>query len=81
MSIPQTVAEVIGEHVSPEVEGVDRMYLNVYETRNCNSRSVLNSIGSISASLMISISSWMPSASRPPETNVVTRTKSSLRCA
>ena len=30
MSIPQSVAEVIGEHVSLEVEGIDRMYLNVY---------------------------------------------------
>src|SRR5580704_17197785 len=30
MSIPQSVAEVIGEHGSLEVEGIDRMYLNVY---------------------------------------------------
>jgi hypothetical protein len=30
MSIPRTVAEVIREHVSLEVEGIDRMYLNVY---------------------------------------------------
>jgi hypothetical protein len=30
MSIPRTVAEVIREHVTLEVEGIDRMYLNVY---------------------------------------------------
>ena len=30
MSIPQSAAEVIREHVSLEVEGIDRMYLNVY---------------------------------------------------
>ena len=30
MSIPRTVAEVIREHVCLEVEGIDRMYLNVY---------------------------------------------------
>ena len=30
MSIPRTVAEVLTEHVTLEVEGIDRMYLNVY---------------------------------------------------
>src|SRR5207245_2223224 len=30
MSIPRTVAEILDEHVTPEVEGIDRMYLNVY---------------------------------------------------
>jgi hypothetical protein len=30
MSVPRTVAEVFKEHVSLEVEGIDRMYLNVY---------------------------------------------------
>src|ERR1700685_2624764 len=30
MSLPQTVAEVLREHVTLEVEGIDRMYLNVY---------------------------------------------------
>src|SRR6266852_5513106 len=30
MSIPRTVAEVLKEHVTLEVEGIDRMYLNVY---------------------------------------------------
>lgn len=30
MSIPRTVAEVLREHVMLEVEGIDRMYLNVY---------------------------------------------------
>lgn len=30
MSVPQTVTEVLGEHVMLEVESIDRMYLNVY---------------------------------------------------
>jgi hypothetical protein len=30
MSVPRTVAEVLSEHVTLEVEGIDRMYLNVY---------------------------------------------------
>ncbi len=30
MSVPQTVSEVLEKHVTLEVEGIDRMYLNVY---------------------------------------------------
>jgi hypothetical protein len=30
MSIPRSVAEVLQQHVTLEVEGIDRMYLNVY---------------------------------------------------
>jgi hypothetical protein len=30
MSIPKTVADVLRDHVTLEVEGIDRMYLNVY---------------------------------------------------
>src|SRR5712692_1832963 len=30
MSLPRTVAEVLAKHVTLEVEGIDRMYLNVY---------------------------------------------------
>src|SRR5690349_23383540 len=30
MSVPRTVAEVLSDHVTLEVEGIDRMYLNVY---------------------------------------------------
>jgi hypothetical protein len=30
MSLPQTVADVLRDHVTLEVEGIDRMYLNVY---------------------------------------------------
>jgi hypothetical protein len=33
MSIPRTVAEVLRQHVTLEVEGIDRMYLNVYQPR------------------------------------------------
>src|SRR3954464_3712906 len=30
MSAPRSVSEVLADHVSLEVEGIDRMYLNVY---------------------------------------------------
>src|SRR5882724_11969152 len=30
MSVPRSVAKVLAEHVTLEVEGIDRMYLNVY---------------------------------------------------
>src|SRR5271154_5572044 len=30
MSVPHTVADVLRGHVTLEVEGIDRMYLNVY---------------------------------------------------
>jgi hypothetical protein len=33
MSIPRSVAEVIREHVVLETEGIDRMYLNVYQPK------------------------------------------------
>ena len=33
MTIPQSVAEILSEHVTLEVEGIDRMYLNVYVPR------------------------------------------------
>jgi hypothetical protein len=33
MSVPRTVAEVIRAHVTLEVEGIDRMYLNVYQPK------------------------------------------------
>ena len=33
MSIPRSVAEVIKKHVTLEAEGIDRMYLNVYQPK------------------------------------------------
>jgi hypothetical protein len=33
MSVPRTVADVIGQHVTLEVQGIDRMYLNVYQPK------------------------------------------------
>ena len=33
MSVPRSVAEVLGEHVTLEVECIDRMYLNVYQPK------------------------------------------------
>jgi hypothetical protein len=33
MSIPQTVAEILDEHVTFELESIDRLYLNVYVPR------------------------------------------------
>src|SRR3984957_14624595 len=41
MSVPRTVAEVIGEHVTLEVEGIDRMYLNVYQPKLQHDRGVV----------------------------------------
>src|SRR5258707_1367385 len=40
MSVPRTVAEVIHQHVTLEVEGIDRMYLNVYQPRLQSERGV-----------------------------------------
>jgi len=31
MSLPRSVAELLKQHVSLEVEGIDRIYLNVYQ--------------------------------------------------
>ena len=33
MSVPRSVADVLAEHVTLEIEGIDRMYLNVYVPR------------------------------------------------
>src|SRR6187549_1741596 len=33
MSVPRSVADVIRGHVTLEVEGIDRMYLNVYQPK------------------------------------------------
>jgi len=41
MSIPRSVAEVIREHVTLEVEGIDRMYLNVYQPKLQHDRGVI----------------------------------------
>src|SRR5271170_5351286 len=41
MSVPRTVAEVIREHVTLEVEGIDRMYLNVYQPKLQHDRGVI----------------------------------------
>lgn len=42
MSIPRSVAEVLSEHVSLEVEGIDRMYLNVYIPHLQREQGVVN---------------------------------------
>ena len=31
MSLPRSAADVLKDHVTLEVEGIDRMYLNVYQ--------------------------------------------------
>src|SRR5437879_12994587 len=33
MSVPRSVADVLQQHVTLEVEGIDRMYLNVYQPK------------------------------------------------
>src|SRR5215468_6609274 len=40
MSLPRSVAEVLKEHVTLEIEGIDRMYLNVYQPRLQTDRGV-----------------------------------------
>jgi hypothetical protein len=40
MSLPRTVADVIHQHVTLEVEGIDRMYLNVYQPKLQTDRGV-----------------------------------------
>ena len=40
MSLPRSVAEVLKDHVTLEVEGIDRMYLNVYQPRLQTDRGV-----------------------------------------
>ena len=40
MSLPRTAAEVLKDHVTLEVEGIDRMYLNVYQPRLQTERGV-----------------------------------------
>ena len=41
MSLPRTVADVLGEHVTLEVESIDRMDLNVYQPRWQSDRGVV----------------------------------------
>ena len=38
MSLSRSVAEILREHVTLEVEGIDRMYLNAY-VPGCNTRA------------------------------------------
>jgi hypothetical protein len=40
MTVPRTVADVIHGHVTLEVEGIDRMYLNVYQPKLQSERGV-----------------------------------------
>jgi hypothetical protein len=40
MSLPRSVAEVLKQHVTLEVEGIDRMYLNIYQPRLQTDRGV-----------------------------------------
>ena len=42
MSLPRSVAEVLKSHVTLEVEGIDRMYLNVYQPRLQTDRGVVS---------------------------------------
>ena len=42
MSLPRTVADVLGQHVTLEVESIDRMYLNVYQPRLQYDRGVVS---------------------------------------
>ena len=41
MSLPRSAADVLGQHVTLEVECIDRMYLNVYQPRLQYNRGVV----------------------------------------
>jgi hypothetical protein len=41
MRVPRSVAEILGKHVTLEVESIDRMYLNVYVPRLQSERGVV----------------------------------------
>src|SRR5258708_36439972 len=40
MTLPRSAADVLKDHVTLEVEGIDRMYLNVYQPRLQTERGV-----------------------------------------
>src|SRR3954451_15646508 len=40
MSLPRTAADVLKDHVTLEVEGIDRIYLDVYQPRLQTDRGV-----------------------------------------
>src|SRR6476469_1948650 len=40
MTVPRSAADVLKDHVTLEVEGIDRMYLNVYQPRLQTDRGV-----------------------------------------
>src|SRR6188472_3797376 len=40
MTLPRSVADVLNDHVTLEVEAIDRMYLNVYQPRLQTERGV-----------------------------------------
>ena len=42
MSLPRTVADVLGQHVTLEIESIDRMYLNLYQPRLQYDRGVVS---------------------------------------
>ena len=42
MSLPRSVAEVLAQHVTLEIEGIDRMYLNVYVPQLQREQGVAN---------------------------------------
>jgi hypothetical protein len=42
MTLPRSVAEVLKDHVTLEVEGIDRMYLNVYVPQLQREQGVVN---------------------------------------
>jgi len=86
MSVPRTVAEVIHEHVTLEVEGIDRMYLNVYQPKIAKRQAggVVSS-ATIAASVLLPPPSWSPfpkpssTTSRPMSNSATSRSSPSKR--
>ena len=62
MTLPRTVAGVLSDHVTFEVEGIDRMYLNVYVPQLQHAGGLL---GYVQRQLGLRIASTAPLARSP----------------
>jgi hypothetical protein len=61
MTLPRTVAEVVEDHVQFEVEGIDRLYLNVYQPKL---QYPLGLVGYVKRRLGLPIASTAPLAAK-----------------
>jgi hypothetical protein len=50
MTLPRSAADVLKEHVTMQLEGIDRMYLNIYQPKLAFAEGIVHYFGSIAAS-------------------------------